>query len=300
MSSSGFVQAFREDLSLLWGDTTALAVYMKLLDWRRTKAETRPNGLLGVRLASGQVATTTRVLARALKIRTLSVVQRALTKLAKLGLITVTTGERGTLITVGSAGRSAGHPPPAREPVPQDIPDASEDEQVAPEVMTGEWEGENEKPLSHPQVARTHVVDPQNKGGGGEEDEEAVDVVRHAQRVLGREIGATEGFRFIAKMRETKTSATRAKAALDWIASHPAARKETKVITRALFLEPLKRVYAPWEEAVLRELCDELNRGLAPSRAAEKMVERMPSLDADTVRAWILAQIGRLEAKRCA
>lgn len=274
--ASGYFQGFRDDFEMIgWDDAATTRVWALLLSWQRTKAELRPNGLLGVHLAAGQLATTVRVIMRKLAIKTKNVVERALAKLQALGLVELSPSEKGTLITV-KAGHQSGRPKQPERPESSAVQDCVDLKQATPEAMKENGIGENVL-NGLPAGARVRAYD----GEGDEKDgtdlsETEVEFLREAAVKLGRCVSRNERERFIAKWRTCKwATVEKLRSSLEWFAKHQLARAETAYLERIFYAKQVRAAYAEKDAVMVRWLERELGYG---RNAAELLDEAAASL----------------------
>ncbi len=302
MQDKPYEQLLHDHIDALKKDHAAFALWGQLLQWARFKPQLKPDALLGVPLGTGQLATTERVLMRNLGIKSTGIVRRILAKLTKLGLISVSASEAGSLITVKHLAESkhlSKHQESAEDVAAQGVQDEPISDRSTSRTMN---KTELEKTVINPNQTRVRVdPDPAPPTGGVKEQdsvsEPEAEMLAYAQQRLGRVFGKTETMGFVDTWRgHPWIAADELRRSIDFIASHPRARKETRSIKRAFFGKQLRASYGEWNEAFARLVAEELRRGRAAEEIVARALDALPSCEREIVGDWTLREIERQTA----
>lgn len=309
----GFVALSRADLRELGSDGSVLAVWVKLNEWAQWAAGRREHAGRLFQLARGQLVTSSRSLEKALGFGR-QVVRRCLAALERLGRIAVEVRTAGSVITIkgygapsSSVSRTPKVPAQASTHQPDQLatPVALDPQRLDDEVP---WPDDVDQPIDRPiykqepqQESKTKPYPahstrareregvsasgfPSNKAAPVDAD----DVVTYAQRRLGRIFAARELLAFLETWSTAPwLTAEQLKRNIDWIATHPLARRDTKSVTRAFYVDKAREAYRPFDESVRRAIAEARAAGVGDGDIAELVVQRTPSLDAETVRVYV-------------
>lgn len=117
-------------------------------------------------------------------------------------------------------------------------------------------------------------------------DERAV--IAYAESKLDRSIGQREAENFVAEWRQKpRLTADRIRRAIDWVASHPLARIETRSIVRLLHDTQARQAYFEWDKKVIRDVRQMLDLGMEAPEIIARMVENCVPLDREVFRAYL-------------
>lgn len=115
------------------------------------------------------------------------------------------------------------------------------------------------------------------------------ETLRYAQRRFARIFSSGEAEDFVAIWRESDwLTDDEVRSAIDWLATHPVARLETKSAKRVFYVAEAKRAYAPWDERVRAIIARDLATGRDLAEVAEELVFHNRKLDAGVLRSYVL------------
>lgn len=302
-----FEKSFHVHFDALKTDHAALAVFLQLQRWARHEPGPKPDALLGIRLARGQLATTERVLMRNLGIKSRCVVQRVLKKLVRLGLIELKQSELGSLVTVLHLVERVHlrvHHETAESHEARGVQNAPVPSESTSESMKKTGVKKTViKPLPNAQARATVSNDPAPLIGGVEEEkgdslsQPEAEMIVYAEKKLGRVFGKAETLAFVETWRMYPwMGADELRRSIDFIASHPKARRETRSIKRAFFGKQMRAVYGDWNAAFAELVAEGLARGKGADEIAAFAVGELPSFESDAVRGWARLEIERQTA----
>lgn len=282
---------FKEDRRAVGADLPALGVLVQISEWASWKAHSRSFGGRTFFLARGELVTTERALMASLGVKSRSVIRRCLAALERLGIIRTQAHKEGTVIALVRAQRDleSDHPAQAESPVLEgmQVPEIADETTDEPRQKKG-----GKKIHKSPPSARA-------RASGREEEvdlsQDETKAVAHAQRRLARIVPGKEILKFTLCWRELpQVSLAEVLRRIDWIASHPLARRDTKSISRIFHEKIARDSYARWDANCARFFRDEL-RSRSPEAIVQECVEHMTTCDSETVRLWAEDQITKLQ-----
>jgi hypothetical protein len=312
MTTKGFVKTERSDLDVIGRDGALKLVWDRICEWAAWGRRTYRFHGQALELEPGQLVAAEEAIASSWDLLTRKIVRRCLARLERLGWIVrkplffgATRRAAGSLITVVKRDIQRANCGPAKDPIfidESELPkfdgpivgpvtkkslEEEKNNLYPPPFVAGAREGEEDKrdSLPPPEEREPRCGDPPPDLPSAEE----VDLVRYAQAKLCRLASAAERTDFVELVRESVWLTPEAiKRNVDWIASHPMARRDTVSIKRVFFVEQQKALYRSWDDRLVSQVCAMLADDMRPPEIAEHIAARLPTCDYETSYSYAL------------
>lgn len=282
-----FVPIFVDDIEDLGADPSLVAIWIRICRWAAWKPHSREFGGKTFYLARGQLVTAEHALSAAVGVGR-SVVRRCLATLVRLGKIAVEVSKAGTMITVRALEPAMAS---AKETQPETLePEAVQAgrEAVRPSHPAREYMGLREDSYNQTRPDEPH--------GDGLSPDEA-EAIAYAQRRMSRIATGNEAMKFLELWRQVPSvSLAEVKRRIDWFATHPGARAETKSIARVFYIHVARKHYERFDQRLDAEILRRLADGLQPDEIAAEIASDVETLDAETVKQWVVKRTSQIGA----